>query len=124
MGSVVHSASGTSRGSGCGGCPSIFVLRGRLSWSGRGDLQPPASCFQSSAGPSVSVRSDPKVLLDGPFGGATRPLTASPSARAPPSWTLRSYLQTARKHGVDGLDVLVQLFKGTPWMPPRAVSPP
>ena len=37
---------------------------------------------------------------------------------------VRSYLQTARKHGVDGLDVLVQLFKGTPWMPPRAVSPP
>jgi hypothetical protein len=25
---------------------------------------------------------------------------------------------------VNGLDVLVQLFKGTPWMPPRAVSPP
>jgi len=37
---------------------------------------------------------------------------------------VRSYLQTARKHGVNGLDVLVQLFKGTPWMPPRAVSPP
>ena len=37
---------------------------------------------------------------------------------------VRSYLQTARKHGVDGLDILVQLFKGTPWMPPRAVSPP
>ena len=36
---------------------------------------------------------------------------------------VRSYLQTARKHGVDGLDVLVQLFKGTPWTPPRAVSP-
>jgi transposase len=37
---------------------------------------------------------------------------------------VRSYLQTARKHGVDGLDVLVQLFKGTPWMPPRVISPP
>ena len=37
---------------------------------------------------------------------------------------VRSYLQTARKHGVDGLDILVQLFKGTPWMLPRAVSPP
>ncbi len=37
---------------------------------------------------------------------------------------VRSYLQTARKHGVDGLDILVQLFKGTPWMPPPAVSPP
>jgi transposase/regulator of replication initiation timing len=37
---------------------------------------------------------------------------------------VRSYLQTARKHGVDGLDILVQLFEGTPWMPPRAVSPP
>lgn len=37
---------------------------------------------------------------------------------------VRSYLQTGRKHGVDSLDILVQLFKGTPWMPPRAVSPP
>lgn len=37
---------------------------------------------------------------------------------------VRSYLQTARKHGEDSLDILVQLFKGTPWMPPRAVSPP
>jgi transposase len=37
---------------------------------------------------------------------------------------VRSYLQTARKHGLQGLDVLVQLFKGTPWVPPPAVSPP
>jgi transposase len=37
---------------------------------------------------------------------------------------VRSYLQTARKHGLAGLDVLVQLFKGEPWLPPRALSPP
>jgi hypothetical protein len=37
---------------------------------------------------------------------------------------VRSYLQTARKHGVQSLDILVQLFKGTPWIPPRQVSPP
>jgi transposase len=37
---------------------------------------------------------------------------------------VRSYLQTARKHGVDALDVLIQLFKGAAWMPPRALSPP
>lgn len=33
--------------------------------------------------------------------------------------TVRSYLATARKHGVGGLDVLAQLFRGEPWMPPR-----
>jgi transposase len=36
---------------------------------------------------------------------------------------VRSYIQTARKHGLAGLDVLVQLFKGNPWLPPRALSP-
>ena len=37
---------------------------------------------------------------------------------------VRSYLQTARKHGLGGLDVLVQLFKGDPWLPPPALPPP
>ncbi len=37
---------------------------------------------------------------------------------------VRSYLQTARKHGLGGIDVLVPLFKGDPWLPPRALSPP
>jgi transposase len=37
---------------------------------------------------------------------------------------VRSYLQTARKHGLGGLEVLVQLFKDDPWLPPRALSPP
>ena len=37
---------------------------------------------------------------------------------------VRSYLQTARKHGLQTFDVLVQLFKGTPWMPPRVVPRP
>lgn len=37
---------------------------------------------------------------------------------------VRSYLQTAQKHGLQGLDVLIQLFRGTPWMPPPTVSPP
>jgi len=37
---------------------------------------------------------------------------------------LRSYLQTAQKHGLAGLDVLTQLFKGSPWLPPPATSPP
>lgn len=37
---------------------------------------------------------------------------------------VRSYLQTARKHGMGGLDVLVQLFKGDPWLPPPALPPP
>jgi transposase len=36
---------------------------------------------------------------------------------------VRSYIQTARKHGLAVLDVLVQLFKGQPWLPPRALSP-
>lgn len=35
--------------------------------------------------------------------------------------TVRSYLATARKHGVGGLDVLAQLFRGEAWMPPRTV---
>jgi transposase len=37
---------------------------------------------------------------------------------------VRSYLQTARKHGLPALEVLVQLFKGKPWLPPMAASPP
>lgn len=37
---------------------------------------------------------------------------------------IRSYLQTAQKHGQQGLDVLVRLFGGSPWLPPRALSPP
>jgi len=37
---------------------------------------------------------------------------------------IRSYLQTARKHRLQALDVLVMLFNGEPWVPPRALSPP
>jgi len=33
--------------------------------------------------------------------------------------TVRSYLDTARKHDVDALEVLTQLFRGEAWMPPR-----
>ncbi|HUZ08953.1 MAG TPA: hypothetical protein VMU76_02190 [Acidimicrobiales bacterium] len=31
---------------------------------------------------------------------------------------IRSYLSTARKHGVSGLHVLAMLFRGDAWMPP------
>ena len=31
---------------------------------------------------------------------------------------IRSYLGTARKHGLGGLDVLGRLFLGDVWMPP------
>jgi transposase len=38
---------------------------------------------------------------------------------------VRSYLQTAQKHGLQGLDVLTQLFRGIPWMlPAAALTPP
>jgi transposase len=37
---------------------------------------------------------------------------------------VRSYLQTAQKHGLGGLDVLTKLFNGSPWLPPPATSPP
>jgi transposase len=37
---------------------------------------------------------------------------------------VRSYLQTAQKHGVERLDVLTQLFMGEPWLPPLAQLPP
>ncbi len=33
---------------------------------------------------------------------------------------VRSYLQTAQKHRLQGMDVLVQLFTGNPWSPPPA----
>lgn len=36
--------------------------------------------------------------------------------------TLRSYLSTAAKHGVDALDVLKQLFSTGPWLPQTAAS--
>ena len=38
--------------------------------------------------------------------------------------TVRSYIHTAQKHGLEHLDVLVQLFKGEPWMPPPLGSSP
>ncbi|MGO9977567.1 MAG: IS66 family transposase [Solirubrobacteraceae bacterium] len=34
--------------------------------------------------------------------------------------TIRSYLQTARKHGISPLAILQQLTAGQPWMPPPA----
>lgn len=37
---------------------------------------------------------------------------------------VRSYIQTARKHDLLALDVLVQLFKGSPWLPSTPTSPP
>jgi transposase len=36
--------------------------------------------------------------------------------------TLRSYLSTAAKHGMDALDVLKQLFTTGPWLPGAAIS--
>ncbi len=36
--------------------------------------------------------------------------------------TLRSYLSTAAKHGMDALDVLEQLFTTGPWLPEPAIS--
>jgi len=32
--------------------------------------------------------------------------------------TIRSYISTARKHGVNALDALAMLFRGDAWMPP------
>jgi len=38
---------------------------------------------------------------------------------------IRSYIDTARKHGRDVLTVLRSLFTGNPWQPPApAASPP
>ena len=38
---------------------------------------------------------------------------------------IRSYIDTARKHGHDALTVLRGLFTGNPWQPPApAASPP
>jgi len=37
---------------------------------------------------------------------------------------LRSYLSTARKHGMNPLAVLGQLFEGRPWLPAPAPGPP
>src|SRR5215204_1515433 len=37
---------------------------------------------------------------------------------------LRSYIATARKHGMNPLAVLGQLFEGRPWLPAAAPSPP
>ena len=36
--------------------------------------------------------------------------------------TVRSYISTAAKHGVDAMDVLTALFAGLPWMPPTPVG--
>ena len=37
--------------------------------------------------------------------------------------TVRSYLQTAGKHGVNLLAALRQLFTTEPWIPPRPAPP-
>ncbi|MGH9182246.1 MAG: IS66 family transposase, partial [Acidimicrobiales bacterium] len=37
---------------------------------------------------------------------------------------VRSYLQTAAKHGVGQLDALTRLFNGHPWMPPSTAAGP
>ncbi len=37
---------------------------------------------------------------------------------------VRSYLQTAAKHGVGQLDALTRLFNGNPWMPPPVAACP
>jgi len=37
---------------------------------------------------------------------------------------VRSYIQTAQKHGLDALEVLVDLFNGHPWLPPAVTPPP
>jgi transposase len=37
---------------------------------------------------------------------------------------IRSYLDTARKHGKNAMDVLYDLMLGTPWQPPALASPP
>jgi transposase len=37
---------------------------------------------------------------------------------------IRGYIDTARKHGLNALDVLHQLMLGNPWLPPaRPISP-
>ena len=36
---------------------------------------------------------------------------------------IRSYIDTARKHGHDTLTVLRSLFTGTPWRPPALARP-
>jgi hypothetical protein len=42
----------------------------------------------------------------------------------PPTWglpgpaSIRSYIDTARKHGKNAIDVLHDLLLGTPWQPP------
>lgn len=36
--------------------------------------------------------------------------------------TVRSYIETARKHGVNPLEVLTQLFNGRYWVIPLAVG--
>jgi transposase len=35
---------------------------------------------------------------------------------------VRSYLSTARKQGLNPLDVLRRLFEGNPWLPDSATS--
>jgi transposase len=37
---------------------------------------------------------------------------------------IRSYIDTARKHGKNALDVLYDLMLGTPWRPPAQASSP
>ena len=32
--------------------------------------------------------------------------------------TVRSYIQTGRKHAIDTLDNLTRLWTGSPWLPP------
>jgi transposase len=57
------------------------------------------------------------VKLQQKISGCWRTLTGAEAFLA-----LRSYLATARKHGMNPLAVLRQLFEGNPWLP--ASAPP
>ena len=56
-----------------------------------------------------------------PVGSGVRmwpPEILQPVALADEGFCFRSYLGTARKHGLGGRDVLGRLFRGDVWMPP------
>jgi len=52
-----------------------------------------------------------------------QPRPARTPAGAEAFLALRSYLATARKHGMNPLAVLGQLFEGRPWLPAPAPGP-
>jgi hypothetical protein len=113
--------------------PAFPASRARRTAPGR---SPAANCSNSAATAATTCSASPRAQASGPR-------TTSASAASGPLKTqqkvsgrlasddvtqdrldIRSYIDTARKHGKNAMDVLHDLMLGRPWRPPAAAFSP